>query len=56
MFYYDLSLGNCFFEIFVNVNIVFNVDYFGWYENIDILFFCCVDDLSSINYWFGVYI
>lgn len=56
MFHHDLSLGNCFFETFVNVNTVFNADYFGWYENIDISFSCCADDSSSTNHWFGAHI
>ena len=56
MFHHDLSLGKCFFETFINVNTVFNADYFGWYENIDSSFSCCTDDSSSTNRWFGAQI
>lgn len=51
MFHHDLSLGKCFFE--TNANSIFNADYFGWYENVDSSFSCCVDDSSSTNHWFG---
>lgn len=56
MFHHDLSLGNCFFETFIKGNTVFNADYFGWYENIDSSFSCCIDGSSSTNYWFGAHI
>ena len=57
IFHHDLSLGRCFFETFIRrVSSVYNADYFGWYENVDSSFACCLDDSSSTNHWFGAHV
>ena len=56
IFHHDLSLGRCFFEKFISGSSVYNADYFGWYENIDSSFACCLDDSSSTNHWFGAHV